>query len=65
MFMNCYKKGECEMSETVKSIAEKTGRSKAWIYAICKELGRLPTIEEVNERKNRIGRPKKYETKEK
>lgn len=50
--------------ETVKSIAEKTGRSEAWIYMLCRKLGRLPTIEEVNNRKNRKGRPKKYETKE-
>lgn len=50
--------------ETVKSIAEKTGRSEAWIYTLCRELGRLPTIDEVNDRKNRKGRPKKYKTRE-
>lgn len=50
--------------ETVKSIAKKTGRSEAWIYILCRELGRLPTIEEVNKRKDKKGRPKKYEIKE-
>jgi predicted transcriptional regulator len=52
------------VEETVKSIAEKTGRSRTWIYEICKELGRLPTVEEVNARKNKVGRPKKYKPKE-
>jgi hypothetical protein len=50
--------------ETVKTIAEKTGRSTRWIYQLCKELGRLPTIEEVNARKNKVGRPTKYKPKE-
>lgn len=48
------------MEETVKTIAEKTGRSPRWIYALCKKLGRLPTIEEVEARKGRKGRPIKY-----
>ena len=42
----------CEM--TVKEIAEKSG-VKVWkVYAVAKELGRLPTIEEV---KNRPKKP--------
>jgi hypothetical protein len=52
------------MEQSVKDLVEKTGRSKSWIYSLCKELGRLPTIEEVNERKNKVGRPKKYKAKE-
>lgn len=45
---------------TVKEIAEKTGLSRSWIYAVSKKLGRLPTIEEIETRKGNIGRPKKY-----
>lgn len=45
---------------TVKEIAEKTGRSEAWIYLLAQKLGRLPTIKEVEERKGKKGRPPKY-----
>ena len=45
---------------TVKEIAEKTGRSIDWIYMLARKLGRLPTIEEVEERKGKRGRPPKY-----
>lgn len=45
---------------TIKELCEKTGRSRTWIYTICKRLGRMPTIEEVEELKNKKGRPKKY-----
>lgn len=53
------------MKETVKTISEKTGRSERWIYMLCKKLGRLPTVDEVNERKSKKGRPLKYKAKEK
>ncbi|MBR2388282.1 MAG: hypothetical protein IKB02_05885 [Clostridia bacterium] len=50
---------------TVKELAEKTGRSEAWIYIIAHKLGRLPTVEEVEERKGKKGRPPKYKTEDK
>ena len=43
---------------TVAELAEKCNRSKAAIYLLAKRLGRLPTEEEVLNRK--VGRPKKY-----
>lgn len=43
---------------TVEELARETGKSKVVIYRIAKRLGRLPTTEEVLNRKN--GRPKKY-----
>lgn len=43
---------------TVDELSLKTNRSKVVIYRIAKKLGRLPTYEEVINRKN--GRPKKY-----
>ena len=39
---------------TIDELAEITGRSRVTIY----KVGRIPTIEEVLNRKN--GRPKKY-----
>lgn len=45
---------------SVKELAKKCNCSKTWIYTICKQLGRLPTIEEVNARKGKVGRPSKY-----
>ena len=45
---------------TAKEIAEKTGRSVDWIYRLAHKLGRLPTIQEVEERKGKKGRPPKY-----
>ena len=46
---------------TVQEIAEKANVSKGRVYQIAKQIGRLPTIEEVEERKGKMGRPKKYE----
>ena len=43
---------------TVKELVEITGKKKSTIYNLAKQLGRLPTVEEVNAVK--IGRPKKY-----
>lgn len=49
---------------TAKEIAKKTNSSLRWIYDLRKELGRLPSVEEVMERKGKKGRPVKYKTKE-
>lgn len=43
---------------TVKEMANKTGKSTVVIYRLIKRLGRMPTVEEVMNRKN--GRPLKY-----
>lgn len=43
---------------TVEELAKKCNRSKSAIYLLAKRLGRLPTEEEVLNRK--VGRPKKY-----
>lgn len=40
-------------------IAEVTGKSRAWIYKMAEKLGRLPTIQEV-ENTPPSGRPTKY-----
>lgn len=47
---------------TVSEIAKKCNCSKGWIYALRKQLGRLPSVEEVMERKGKHGRPIKYTT---
>lgn len=63
---------ECEMVEkqykaylsakgeerTVQLLSEESGKSKTTIYNLAKKLGRLPTVEELNNQKK--GRPKKY-----
>lgn len=49
---------------TAREIAEKTNRSVKWIYYLKKQYGRLPTVEEVEKRKGKFGRPIKYRTKE-
>lgn len=45
---------------TVEKLAKTCQCSKSWIYKLCKDYGRLPTIEEVKQRKNKCGRPQKY-----
>ena len=47
---------------TVQEIAEATNVTERRVYQIAKKLGRLPTIEEVENRKGKRGRPKKSET---
>lgn len=42
----------------VEELARLTGKSSTVIYKLAKRLGRLPTIPEINNRKN--GRPRKY-----
>lgn len=46
---------------TVQELAEKTNVTEARVYQIAKQLGRLPTIDEIESRKGKRGRPKKYE----
>ena len=50
---------------TVMELAEITGVSRTWIYEMCKRLGRIPTVDEVVNRKTnrlmkKMGRPQKY-----
>lgn len=45
----------------VEQIASETGRSKVTIYKLAKRLGRIPTKEEVLNRKN--GRPSIFNSK--
>lgn len=50
---------------TVMELAEITGVSRTWIYEMCKRLGRIPTVDEVvnrktNELMKKMGRPQKY-----
>lgn len=45
---------------TAKEIAKATDTSLSWIYSLRKKLGRLPTVDEVLERKDKKGRPVKY-----
>lgn len=42
----------------IEQLAIKTKRSKTCIYNLARKLGRVPTEEEVLNRKN--GRPRKY-----
>lgn len=49
---------------TVQQLAEKTKVTEARVYQIAKKLGRLPTLEEIESRKGKRGRPRKYEDRE-
>jgi predicted transcriptional regulator len=49
---------------TVKELAEETNVTESRVYQIAKKLGRLPTVAEIEERKGKRGRPKKYEWEE-
>lgn len=49
---------------TVKELAKECGCTTSWIYSLAKRFGRLPTVEEVNERKGKGGRPPKNYIKE-
>ena len=46
---------------TVQELAEKSNVTESRVYQIAKRLGRLPTVEEIESRKGKRGRPKKYE----
>ena len=46
---------------TVQELAKKANVTERRVYQIAKKLGRLPTLGEIEERKGKRGRPKKYE----
>jgi hypothetical protein len=45
---------------TPKELAKETNVTERRVYQIAKELGRLPTVAEIEERKRKRGRPRKY-----
>lgn len=47
---------------TVKQLAEEANVTERRVYQIAKQLGRLPTVSEIEARKGKRGRPKKYES---
>lgn len=47
---------------TVKELAEQANVTQRRVYQIAKKLGRLPTLDEIESRKGKRGRPKKYQT---
>ncbi|MEE0969873.1 MAG: hypothetical protein U0M06_10925 [Clostridia bacterium] len=49
---------------TVKELAEETNVTERRVYQLAKKFGRLPTVEEIEARKGKRGRPKKYESEE-
>lgn len=46
---------------TIKQLAEQTNVTERRVYQIAEKLGRLPTVEEIESRKGKRGRPKKYQ----
>lgn len=46
---------------TAKELAKAVGCSKSWVYYVAKQLGRLPTVEELLAKKGKCGRPQKWE----
>ena len=46
---------------TPKELSQKTNVSIARVYQLARKLNRLPTVEEILERKGKIGAPKKYD----
>ena len=49
---------------TVQELAEKANVTERRVYQLAKKLGRLPTVEEIESRKGKRGRPKKYKWEE-
>ena len=45
---------------TVKELAEQANVTERRVYQIARYLGRLPTVKEIESRKGKKGRPKKY-----
>ena len=48
----------------LKELAEEANVTERRVYQLAKKLGRLPTVEEIESRKGKRGRPKKYESEE-
>lgn len=61
MVVSKKKKGE---KMTVQELAEKANVTERRVYQLAKKLGRLPTVDEIESRKGKRGRPKKYEWEE-
>jgi CTP-dependent riboflavin kinase len=57
-------KQEREVKMTVQELAEKANVTERRVYQLAKQLGRLPTIDEIESRKGKRGRPKKYKQEE-
>lgn len=49
---------------TVKELSQKCNVTESRVYQIAKKLGRLPTVEEIESKKGKRGRPPKYITRE-
>ena len=49
---------------TVQELAEEANVTERRVYQIAKQLGRLPTVEEIKARKGKRGRPRKYQWEE-
>ena len=49
---------------TVKELAKKVGCTPSWVYKKAKQLGRLPTEDELIAVKGKVGRKPKYFNKE-
>jgi predicted ArsR family transcriptional regulator len=49
---------------TVQELAEKANVTERRVYQLAKKLNRLPTVEEIEARKGKRGRPKKYKSEE-
>ena len=49
---------------TVQELAEEANVTERRVYQIAKQLGRLPTVEEIEERRGKRGRPRKYQWEE-
>lgn len=45
---------------TAKELAKKLGCTPSWVYKMAKQLGRLPTEEEMLAVKGKVGRKPKY-----
>jgi hypothetical protein len=46
---------------TVRELAEEANVTERRVYQLAKKLGRLPTLDEIESRKGKRGRPRKYE----
>lgn len=46
---------------TVQELARASNVTERRVYQLAKLLGRLPTVDEIESRKGKKGRPKKYE----